>query len=625
MKHRTEKRDPWDYLDRPAPPMGYVPGLDGIRAVAVIGVLLFHGSSSWLPGGFLGVDVFFVLSGFLISTLLLEQLAARGRIDFRTFYLHRARRLLPALIATIALSAFLVAAFAQDAAAQFRRTVIPALLYVANWSFISDDASYFEAIGRPPILQHLWSLAIEEQFYLLWPLILLFIFRRRGRIGVGKVALWVALASTLLMAFLSMLWNMPSYNDASRLYFGTDTHAMSLLIGATLAAVYRPGAMPRRLPPPRSLALTGVGVLAFAAVMLSYLTLHEQNPWLYRGGFLVFAVASAVLIAVTAHPAAALGPMLAVAPLRYIGKRSYGLYLYHWPIFVVMRPEVDVPMSPVPTFLLQLALTFAVAEASYRYLEMPIRSGKAWPAVTQWVESTGNPKKRLATVGAIGGLTLAVVGFTIANVNAPNAGDYLGGKTEVNAAPISQQRPASPTTAESPSAAPTYGPTVPPAAAVTLGPTTPMTMVGDSLAVGAADELALLMPATTVDAAVSRQADEIFARINERQAAGILDPVVVIQTGTNGTVEPEAIKATLDALRDRARVVLVTSYGPHWWQAEANAVMTEAAKGHPNVRIADFATAAQGHGEYFVEDGVHLTQGGVDAYAHLIAQAAQAP
>ena len=623
---RDSRHDPWAYLDHPAPPMGYIPGLDGIRAVAVIGVLLFHGSASWLPGGFLGVDVFFVLSGFLISTLLLEQLAARGRIDFRTFYIHRARRLLPALIATIALSALLVAAFAQDAAAQFRRTVIPALLYVANWSFISDDASYFEAIGRPPILQHLWSLAIEEQFYLLWPLILLFIFRRRGRIGVGKVALWVALGSTLLMAFLALLWNMPSYNDASRLYFGTDTHAMSLLVGAALAAVYRPGAMPRRLPPPRNLALTGVGLLAFAAVLLGYLTLHEQNPWLYRGGFLVFALAAAVLIAVTAHPAAALGTMLAVAPMRYIGKRSYGLYLYHWPIFVVMRPEVDVPMGPGPTFVLQLALTFAVAELSYRYLEMPIRRGQAWPAVKEWLEAGGNPAKRLATVGAIGGATLAVVGFTIANVNAPNAADYLGGKTEVNSAPIAEQRPAPPPAGDDgAAAAPTYGPTVPPAAAVTLGPATPMTVVGDSLAVGAADELAVLMPATTVDAAVSRQADEVFARIQERREAGLLDPVVVIQTGTNGTVEPDALKATLDGLRDRARVVLVTSYGPHWWQAEANTVMAEAAAGHPNVRIADFAGAAQGHGEYFVEDGVHLTQAGVDVYANLISQAAQAP
>ena len=165
--------------------MGYVPGLDGIRAIAVLGVLFFHGSASRLPGGFLGVDVFFVLSGFLISTLLFEQLAARGRIDFRTFYLHRARRLLPALLAMISFAAVLVALFAHDAAAQFRRSVLPSLLYVANWAFIGDKQSHFEAIGRPPILQHLWSLAIEEQFYLLWLLLLFLLYRGGGRLRVG--------------------------------------------------------------------------------------------------------------------------------------------------------------------------------------------------------------------------------------------------------------------------------------------------------------------------------------------------------------------------------------------------------------------------------------------------------
>lgn len=337
--------------------MGYIPGLDGIRALAVLGVLVFHGMPDWLPGGFLGVDVFFVLSGFLISTLLLEQLAARGSINFRVFYLHRARRLLPPLVAMIALSALLVVLFAHDAAGQFRRSVLPSLFYVANWSFIVEQQSYFEAIGRPPLLQHLWSLAIEEQFYLLWPLVLLVLYRAWGRIGVGRVALWTALASTLLMAFLSFLWNMPTYADASRLYFGTDTHAMSLLVGAALAAVFRPGAMPRSLAPSRRWALTGVGVVATMGVLWAYVNVHESGDWLYRGGFLLFAGAVAVMMAVVAHPASLLGPVFAIAVLRYIGTRSYGLYLYHWPIFVVTRPDIDVPFGAVPTFVLQLALT----------------------------------------------------------------------------------------------------------------------------------------------------------------------------------------------------------------------------------------------------------------------------
>ncbi|MCB0915889.1 MAG: acyltransferase [Actinobacteria bacterium] len=606
------------HLQRPAPPMGYVPGLDGIRALAVLGVLVFHGSDSWLPGGFLGVDVFFVLSGFLISTILLEQLSSRGWIDFRVFYLHRARRLLPALVAMVAMSAVLIAVFAHDAAAQFRRTVLPSLLYVANWAFINDDLSYFEAIGRPPVLQHLWSLAIEEQFYLLWPLVLLLIYKRRGRLGVGRVAFGVAVVSTLLMALLSVLWNVPGQSDASRLYFGTDTHAMSLLVGAALAAVYRPGAMPRSLPLLRRLALTGVGVLALGLVILAYFQVSEQGTWLYRGGFLVFAFATAALITVVAHPAALLGPVMAWAPLRYIGTRSYGLYLYHWPIFVVLRPEIDVPMGAFGTFLLRMGLTMAVAEVSYRYLEMPIRRGTAWPALKQWFADA--PARRIvAVVGTTAAATAAVV-FVIANAEAPTAKEYLGGVTEVNAAPLAPKP-----TAEPAAAAPAVEEPTPTVAPEPITPATPMTVVGDSLAVGAAESLTALMPATTVDAAVSRQPEEVLARISERQAAGLLDPVVVIQTGTNGRVDPDQLSALLASLSDRQRVVLVTSAGPHSWQPQSNEVMQQVAAGHPNVRVADFAAAAAGHPEYFIEDGVHLTPTGLDVYTALITATVQAP
>lgn len=603
-------------LDRPAPPMGFVPGLDGIRAIAVLGVLVFHGSAQWLPGGFLGVDVFFVLSGFLISTILLDQLGNRGWIDFRVFYIHRARRLLPALLAMLAMSAVLIAIFAHDAAAQFRRTVVPSLLYVANWAFINDDLSYFEAIGRPAVLQHLWSLAIEEQFYLLWPLVLLLIYRRRGRAGVGRVAFGVAVASTLLMAVLSVMWNMPGASDASRLYFGTDTHAMSLLVGAALAAVYRPGAMPRHLPMVRRLALTGVGLVALAAVLLAYFQVTEDGTWLYRGGFLVFALATAVVITVVAHPAALLGPLLALAPLRYIGTRSYGLYLYHWPIFVMVRPSIDVPMDALSTFVLRMALTLVVAEVSYRYLEMPIRRGTAWPAVKRWFASAPVPGRRIALAAGATILATTAVVAVIANAESPTAADYLGGVSEVNAAPLES------TPAADAAGVATAEPTAPPAA---IGPSTPMTVVGDSMAVGAATSLAALMPATIVDAAVSRPPSEILGRIAERQAANLLAPVVVIQTGTNGLIDEAQLTSTLEALADRQRVVLVTSAGPHLWQSQSNEVIAQVAGKYPNVRVADFAVAAVGHPEYFVEDGVHLTPAGLDVYSSLITSTVQAP
>ena len=276
-RHATDVRPP-------APAMGYIPGLDGIRAIAVMAVLLYHSGVVAVPGGFLGVDVFFVLSGFLISSLLLQEIERAEAVNFKQFYIRRARRLLPALFATLALSAVLVLIFARDAAFQFRQDAIASFFYVGNWWYIVQDLSYFEAMGRPPVLQHLWSLAVEEQFYLLWPLALVFLYRRGGRPGVGRVALMIALFSTLLMAVFSFLWNVPASGDASRLYFGTDTHCMGLLLGAALATVWRPGALPKKIALPAQVILWVVALVSLVGLFTIFHKAAEDSAWLYRGG-----------------------------------------------------------------------------------------------------------------------------------------------------------------------------------------------------------------------------------------------------------------------------------------------------------------------------------------------------
>jgi peptidoglycan/LPS O-acetylase OafA/YrhL len=643
---RTSGESPASPLSRPVAPVGYIPGLDGIRAIAVIAVLLYHGAQPWLPGGFLGVDVFFVLSGFLISTLLFQQLQGDGRIDFRRFYAGRARRLLPALFAMLALTAVLVTTVARDGASLFREHFWPSVFFVANWSFITGEQSYFEAMGRPSLLQHLWSLAVEEQFYLLWPLILLFLFRRRGRAGVGRIALTVALLSTLLMAVLSVLWNVPAAGDASRLYMGTDTHMMSLLIGAALAAVWRPTALPRRLRSGPRLALTAVGVAGVAGVFAAFLWTEQSSNWLYRGGFLWVALATAVMIAVTTHPAALLGPMLAVAPLVWIGRRSYGIYLYHWPIFAVMRPGVDVPWGPTVTFVLGTVLTLAVADVSYRYLEMPIRNGAWRSAVQRWRDE-----------GRLGAITVRALPATLAAtavlvaalmaVPAPDGRDYLGGRTEVGAGPLTatgagsdteradeaaaaqqaaeqqaaqaaadQQATADEQAAAAAALAARYGP---------VAPTDPITMVGDSVTVGASDTLVSMLPGLVPDGAVSRQPGEVFDRIRERRAAGVLANAVVIQTGTNGLIDEDQLRQMLSELEDRRRVVLVTSSGAQGWQQRSNEVVQRVAGDYQNVRVVDWAGFVASRSDVVVEDGVHLSGEGKPAYALLITQALVSP
>ena len=612
--------------DRAVPNMGYVPGLDGVRALAVIGVLLYHGNSSWLPGGFLGVDVFFVLSGFLISTILLQALQRRGAIDFKTFYLHRARRLLPALLATLLLTAVLIVLFARDAVSQFREDVIPALFYVANWSFIADQQSYFEAMGRPPVLQHLWSLAIEEQFYLIWPVLLLGLYRWRGRLGVGKVALYIALAATMLMATMAVVMNAPGENDASRLYFGTDTHSMGLLLGAALAAVWRPGALPRHLPRQRALALTAVGALGTAVVIGSYLWMTEAGGFLYRGGFFLVCAGAAIMIAVVTHPAAMLGRAFAMAPMRYLGTRSYGLYLYHWPIFLVTRPNLDLPFGGVAAFALSMGLTMAVAEASYRYLEVPIRTG-GWRRVWHSWLDRGDVSRRSLIYGGATAAALTALVVAIVVTPAPSAKDYLGGVTEVGAGSLAGGQGSS-ESAELQAGAEGASPMATPSAAPELQSTpvpldAPITAVGDSVLLGAERGLTPYLPGLTVDAAISRQPEDILARVSERQATGTLGEVVIIHAGTNGAIPVAGLRDTLRQLAGVRRVVLVNNNVTEPWQEASNQAILTVAPEFANVRIADWNAAASGQSDYFVYDGVHLDDPGIAAYRGVVEAALQ--
>ncbi len=225
----------------------HMPGLDGVRAVAVAAVVVFHMDESWLPGGFLGVDVFFTLSGFLITSLLLAELDASSKVDFKRFYIRRARRLLPALYLVLVATSIAAMTVAQDAAVRVREDVVAAFFYVTNWWYVLGETSYFEATGRPPMLQHLWSLAVEEQFYFVWPVLCWLLWKVGRTRGIRVGAIVGALASTVVMAWISIAQGMPDVADPSRVYFGSDTHAMTLLVGAALATFWRPGALAARL------------------------------------------------------------------------------------------------------------------------------------------------------------------------------------------------------------------------------------------------------------------------------------------------------------------------------------------------------------------------------------------
>ena len=367
-------------MDRPAttqgrrgesPRLPYLSSLDGLRALAVIAVLLYHAQTSWLRGGFLGVDVFFVISGYLITSLLLVEWRQRGRIDLPAFWLRRARRLLPALFLLIGVTLAFAVVFLPGEVAELRSYAAAALGYVTNWYLVFHRSSYFETIGRPSLFQHLWSLAVEEQFYILWPLLFTAMMRFWRPRHVLLVVLAGAAASTLAMA----LQYRPDV-DPSRVYYGTDTRAVGLLAGAALAFLWGPGELEGRAGRVNGLLLDVVGFGALAVLVGLCLRLDGFQPFLYRGGFALVALTAAVVVAVAVHPRARLmGALLGCRPLRWIGLRSYGIYLWHWPIFMVTRPQLDVPIDGLPLLALRLAATVLIAEISYRFVETPIRTG----------------------------------------------------------------------------------------------------------------------------------------------------------------------------------------------------------------------------------------------------------
>jgi peptidoglycan/LPS O-acetylase OafA/YrhL len=364
-------------------------GLDGLRAVAVVAVVTFHLDSSLLPGGFLGVDVFFALSGYLITRLLLGEYLATGTISLRRFYARRARRLSPAAaVLLIAVTAASLLVW-RDELATLPGSALASLVYGSNWWSIFDHQSYFVASGRPPMLTHLWSLAVEEQFYVVWSLLLVGLTSARWwsrsdsperRIRWAALcALALAVASTAAMTVIAITTKVPFIADSSRVYFGTDTHSMGLFLGSAAGAwaVLRAGRDGRRSRPTVAPWITDLlGGLGLIALVWAFRNLDEYTPGLYRGGFLAVAGVVVVVLAMVTRAGSRLGRMLDIRPLRWLGVRSYSVYLWHWPVFVVTRPGLDVHGPAWIIDPLRIGLVLVLAAASYRFIEVPLRSGQ---------------------------------------------------------------------------------------------------------------------------------------------------------------------------------------------------------------------------------------------------------
>ncbi|QHW31324.1 acyltransferase family protein [Paenibacillus rhizovicinus] len=358
-------------MPRPIGSSRYMPGLDGLRAIAVFAVIAYHLNLSWVPGGLLGVGIFFVLSGYLITDILLKQHAKAGKLDLRDFWIRRARRLLPAMMIMLALVSSWLLVADPGRLASMKGEIVSALLYYSNWRLIFHDVSYFESFGPPSPLGHLWSLAVEEQFYLIWPLALVFLIRsvkRRGRLLFLILAGAAASAGAMAMLYVPGL-------DPSRVYYGTDTRAFGLLIGAALAVVWPSWKLSASISRRGSMAVDAVGTGGLIVVALMIALVGEYDAFLYRGGMVLLSIATAAVVAAMAHPASRLARLIGSKPLQWFGARSYGIYLYHYPVIALSTPMAQVDEFHPLRALLQILASIALAELSWRFIEEPIRQG----------------------------------------------------------------------------------------------------------------------------------------------------------------------------------------------------------------------------------------------------------
>ena len=599
----------------------YLPGLDGIRAVAVLAVLAYHLNFGWASGGLLGVQVFFVLSGYLITDLLVAEYRRHSGIRLGQFWLRRARRLLPALFVMLFVVLGWATLFDRAQLGALRSDLPSSIFYFSNWWFIFHHVPYFAKFGPPSPLGNLWSLSIEEQFYLVWPLLLLVGMRWiRSRRVLGLLTLALAALSAIEMGLLFS--SLPPGGDPTRVYDGTDTRAFALLIGAALAfGLPRNRAFGPITPGARRL-LNAVGALGLLGIFLMFWQTNEYQPFLYEGGMVLLAVLTAMVIGVTVHPGSQLRWILGWDPLRWVGERSYAIYLWHYPVIVLTTP-LGAPPNLVRA-LLQSAATIGLAALSWRFVEDPVRHGaleRVWHRLRERLRQREWTWPRLRPVG------WAVVGVVAANAFICLLG--LVGVVEASAAdPGSQVSSILPTATRHPT--PTTTTLAPLPGSTTTTTTAPpagqgVTAIGDSLMVDAAPYLQDLLPGITFDAQVGQQLYQVQGEVGQLKSEGAVGNRLILELGTNGPFTVQQLQELLQSLGPQQKIVLVNTAVPRPWAQQVNQTIAAVAQTYPNTVVVNWNAASANCNQCLYPDGVHLDPAGAKYYATLVAQALEAP
>jgi peptidoglycan/LPS O-acetylase OafA/YrhL len=667
-------------------------GLDGLRALAVLLVVTYHlFPPSFLPGGFIGVDVFFVISGFLITSLLLGEQASSGRIRLGDFWRRRVRRLLPALAIVVTVCATAAWIIGGDVLVNLGAQVIGAFTFSYNWVSIADQTGYFSS-GSPELFRNFWSLAVEEQFYVVWPLVLpLFLLLPRAW-WRASAAIGIALASAAAMRAV-----VDSGGSLTRAYFGTDTHAFGILLGVALAFVLAPAlrrralglpaaapavslvpaapvtsvAPPVVLPPgwtivyPKSAspapavserasrtdwmlrptvraAVSVLGIIAVAGIIGLAAMPPIESGVSFPGALLAASALSVIAIMAGVWPRSGFGRAIDLQPLRWIGERSYGIYLWHWPLLVLAMAAFDGAARdagvPLAISLGVLLLTFVAAAVSYRFVETPIRRLGFRATVRRMVTQVmSGPRSRLRALGVSVAAVVVIFGTTAGIVAAPDTTSseaaVAAGQSALEQARRDAAASPSPSTTATATPAPT-APAPPPKTAADPADPTPMaspvpspenirgdeiSAVGDSVMLASAGGLLDRFPGIQIDAAVSRSMWAGPGILENLADSGHLRRYVVIALGTNGPVNEPSLEAMVRIAGPHRTVVLVTAFAPRDWIAGVNADLAAFAKAHPGVVVSDWSRAIAKHTDLLAGDSIHPGAAGGRIFAETVA------
>ncbi|WP_438347778.1 acyltransferase family protein [Paenibacillus sp. FA6] len=608
----------------------YMPGLDGLRALSVLAVIGYHLNLKWAQGGLLGVGIFFVISGYLITDQIINQWEQYRRLSLLDFWIRRARRLLPAMLGMLLFVVLWLLCVDHTRLFGLWGDFLSSLFYVNNWWLIFHKVSYFENFGPPSPIGHLWSLSIEGQFYIIWPLVLVIgikIAPQRGKLIALILA--CATASALAMAMIYV----PG-TDPSRVYYGTDTRVFALLIGAALAVVWPSQKLHNAVFGTARHVLDIIGGLGLFILIVQIYQTNEFDDSLYRGGFLLLSFVTVAVIAVLVHPASRVGWIIGCKPLRWIGVRSYSLYIWHYPVIILTSPSVNTDGISVLRIILQLAASFLLAALSYKYVEEPLRRGSFRARRQNRITTRRRGIRPVFLIAIISLILIPIACSSYLSKNEPTPLVEVAGLQNVQ---HEQKETASQDGAEADHSAKEGDeiekPSTPPVVhdttnsedkkpmSVDIQSGKGITAIGDSVILDAAPFLGEMLPGVVVDGKVGRQMWQVEEVVDRLKAQGRLGNRIIIQLGTNGAFNTKQLRKLLHSLSDAQQIVLVNTRVPRKWQDTVNANIAKVSGEFNNTMIVDWYSASEGKDDYFYRDGVHLKSEGAKYYASILAKA----